>query len=312
MGELGDILGDDFEEQYESETQRRREQRNRVGEEELKAICYKAVEGDGFEGEKPRFTYEGGDVPHDVLLMETYDGDLGKFKNSFKNGGMSVGMFHLDTLMSCAFGEDMMDIVNKIQPNTYYIVVGRYEEKTEMRDGTKETYYNVNPVRGIVPLPQAKKFAENYESSKSQSSIEEQKQDQGTSDTTETEDEEDDTPSPEEQTVKIFEAVSNKKPELLHNVADGDEDAFNTLVSVVNDHAQSDISEDTVYDTFEAEIEEIDDEEEEDDDIDLGGLDDSDGLMGDETDEPSGSENESESSDADDEDDGDNSVDDWF
>lgn len=320
MSELGDVLGDDFASKYEETTQRRRDSNNDVSADVIKAICYKAVHGDGFDGENPRFTYKGGKVPHDVLLMETYDGDLGKFKNSFENGGMSFGMFHLDTLMSCAFNEDMLDLVNKIKPDSYYIVIGRYQEKTVMQDGSEETYYNINPVRAIIPLPQAKKFAEEYESDKDSSSIEEQKEDQGGS-SAESESSEDTDESSEEDKqkliVKVFNAIAEKKPEVLEAVADGDEDALNRLLNVVDDNLDQDVSESEVVDAFEDEIQEIEDgEEEEDDDLDIGGIDDLDESDDDADEGDGGSDNDNDDSSEDASDDGDDdseeSPDDWF
>lgn len=316
MSELGDVLGSDFESKYEEKTQRNRQQRVSIEKETVMAICHEAVNGEGFDGENPRFRYKGTEIPHDVLLMETYDGDLGKFKNSFENGGMSLGMFHLDTLMSCAFNEDMLDVVNKIKPDSYYLVIGSYEEKKVQKDGEENTYYNVNPVRAVVPLHRAKQLADKYEGTKDASSIEEQKEDQSGSESSSS----DDSTSDDEKILQVLNAIGKKKEDLIENTAAGDETALKKITTIADKNLDIEVSQDHVVRVFEAEVQEIDNgEDEEDDDLDLGddldmgtsddsSDDDDDDAGGDESDVDDSTEDASD----DEEDDGDETPDDWF
>ena len=313
MGELEDVFGDDFADEYESETQERQRKRNRVEEDTLKRICYKAVNGDGFKGSEPRFVYEGDSVPHDVLLMQAPESSMEKFKHSFDNGGMSMGMFHLDELFSCTFNEDMVQLLDRIEEGKHYIVVGRYEEKTVQKSGSEEKYLNINPVRGIVPLKVAKKYAEKYDEESQGSTIEEQREDQGTADSSsdKTEDTTPDTAT-DEGILEVLKYVAQEKGAVIEAVADGDEDALTKLVGVVDNNTDGEVTEQHVRDVFEAEVQEIDDEEEEEDDMGLGGLD-----MGDDEDEEEEEEPEPEpepepDTSADDSDDDEESVDDWF
>lgn len=319
MSELGDVLGDDFEEKYESKTQQRREEANKVDKETVKKICYKAVEGDGFDGEEPRFTYEGGEVPHDVLLMESPDQDLQKFRHNFDNGGVSLGMFHLGELFSCAFNEDMLDVVDQIEQDTYYIVIGRYQEKRDTDgSGNERVYYNINPVRGIVPLPQAKKFSEEYSKKMSGSSVEEQAQEQTQEESgSSSSDDGGDEDTLDEDILKVLRHVAKEKESVIKAVADGDSDSLESLVGVVNNNISQSATEEDVVRVFEAEIEEIDDEEEEEeDDFGLDGLGDEDDSDESETSDPEPETEETDDSDeeetADDDEDDEESPDDWF
>lgn len=312
MSELGDVLGSDFESKYEETTQRNRQTKVSVDKETVMAICDKAINGDGFDGENPRFRYTGAELPHDVLLMETYDGDLGKFKNSFENGGMSLGMFHLDNLMSCAFNEDMLDVVDKIEPDSYYIVIGTYEEKKVQKDGNEKTYYNVNPVRAVVPLHRAKKLANEYEGTTDGSSVEEQRDDQQGSSSG---------PDKDDLILKVLNKIAEKKEDLITQTADGDETALQKITTIANNNLDPEITQSDIVRVFEAEIGEIDDgeDEEEEDDFDLGGLDDEEESDdSDEKDEADdmGIGDDDNSSDTDvsdgEDSDGDESPDDWF
>lgn len=319
MSDLEEVFGSDFAQEHESETNKRRQKRNKVEKETLKDICYKAVKGDGFKGSEPRFVYEGDAVPHDVLLMQAPESSMEKFKHSFDNGGMSMGMFHLDELFSCSFNEDMVSLLDRIEEGKHYIVVGRYEEKTVQKSGSEEKYLNINPVRGIVPLKVAQKYAEKRESEKAASSVDEQREDQTGSDDETSEDE---SMSMDEVTdddiLEVLKFVAKKKEEVIAAVADGDKDALSKLVTVANKNIDGEVTEEHVRKVFEAEIQEIDDGEEEEDDMGLDGLDMDDDEEEEEepepepdtSDEPESEPEETESSA--DSDDDEEDVDDWF
>jgi len=316
MSDLEEVFGDEFADEYENKTNERRNKRNKVEEDTLKDICYKAVKGDGFKGSEPRFVYEGDSVPHDVLLMQAPESSMEKFKHSFDNGGMSMGMFHLDELFSCTFNEDMVSLLDRIEEGQHYIVVGKYEERTVQKSNKEEVYLNINPVRGIVPLKVAQKYAEKRESEKEASSVEEQREEQtgGDSSASESESTSNEKPS-DEQILKVLKYVADNKGEVIEAVADGDEDAFNRLVGVADSNIDGEVTEDHVREVFEAEVQEIDDgEEDEEDDMGLDGLD-----MGDDEEEeepepePEPEPEDDDTSDSsDDSDDEEEDVDDWF
>jgi hypothetical protein len=338
MGKLGDILGDDFEEEYENKRREVEEQRRKVSQETMMEICFEAVEGGGFDGEEPRFTFDAGEVDHDVVLMESPQNDLHKFRHEFEqSGGVSLGMFHMGDLWSCVFNEDMVAMVDKIEEDEYYVVVGRYQENIQDA-GTEdeEKYINISPVRGIVPLEVAKEYAEKYDSAMSgsdkQSQAEQQNKDEESSD------DEDDVDVGDlggdggdggdggevdsDKVIKVFHTIGDEAPQVLKETAAGDNDAISKLVKVTNKNLDGDADKERILDIFEDEVEEIEgrgeDEEEEDDDLDLDGLGDEDE---DEDDDGDGEEDESEdaeeddtteSSDESDDEDEDEGVDDWF
>jgi len=310
MGELGDILGEDFEEEYNSTREQRREQARRVDTETMMEICYEAIEGGGFEGDEPRFRFDAGEIDHDVLLMESPNKDLQKFRHDLGENAMSMGMFHLDQLFSCAFNEEMLDVLDKIQQETFYVVAGRYEEKTEVEGGgNKKTYYNISPVRGILPLDKAKEYAEKFEEAMEGKSVEEQSKQQQTDDSSSSGD------SEKEAVIKVFKEAGNKSPKVLEQVADGHEETIDKLVDVTQTNVDFDIGRERILDIFENGVGEIDGRgEDEDDSPDLSGLVDDDGSSDkDSSDTSSDGGSDSSSTDAD-EDESDNSTDvsDWF
>lgn len=283
MGELGDVLGEDFEKQYESKVQERRQKAQRVTSDTMKQICHFAINEGGFKGEEPRFTFDEGDIQHDVLLMQAPEKDIQKFRHKLGDSAVSLGMFHLDKLFSCAFNEGLVELVDKIEEGEYYLVVGRYQQKTEMKDGEERTYNNMSPVRGIAPIAKAKQMAEAYQSETDGSSVEEQAAEQtGSSDESssssggvqvgknkEVED---------SDVIRVFQAVADGSPQVLKQVASGDSDALSKLTNVVNDNTSGkEVGIERVADLFEQEVDEIEgrheeEEEEDDDGIDLGGL----------------------------------------
>jgi hypothetical protein len=319
MSELGDIMGDDFEEEYQEKRSRRREEASKVDKPTLMEICYEAINNGGFKGEEPRFRFSGDSVDHDVLLMESPDDDLETFRWPLGDTAKTQGMFHVDELFSLAFQENMLDLLSKIETGEYYLVVGRYEERTETdSNGNEETYYNINPVRGIVPLSVGKKYADQYEDQMEGSSPEEQAEQQQSESSDDSDSDidlsdADDSSVSDDEIVQIFHAVGDKAADLLQSVVYGDSTSIDKLVTVTNNNLDGEADRERILDLFEEKVDNIDGrgEEEDDDDLDLGGLgDDSD----DEEEVPAptdggGSDTSSESSD----DDGDSSdPSDWF
>jgi hypothetical protein len=307
MGTLGDIMGDDFEEKYEEKSQSRREEANKVEKEVLMEICYKAIEAGGFDGEEPRFRFDAGGITHDVLLMESPADDLQTFRWPLGDSAKTQGMFHLEDLFSLAFQENMLDLLDKIETDQYYLVVGKYEETTQSNsDGEEETYYNINPVRGILPLEAADKYASQYKNQMEGSSIQEQSQAQsgssgdsesGSGGSTDSSDidlggsEDGGSSVSDDEIIEIFHLVADKSEQVMREVTQGDSDAMDQLSTVVSDNVDGDVTEERIFDVFEEAVEEIDGREEEDDsdDLDLGG------IGGGETDSSDSQDDESES-----------------
>ena len=312
-------MGDDFEEEYQEKRSRRREEASKVDKPTLMEICYEAINNGGFKGEEPRFRFSGDSVDHDVLLMESPDDDLETFRWPLGDTAKTQGMFHVDELFSLAFQENMLDLLSKIETGEYYLVVGRYEERTETdSNGNEETYYNINPVRGIVPLKVGKKYADQYEDQMEGSSPEEQAEQQQSESSDDSNSDidlsdADDSSVSDDDIVQIFHAVGDKAADLLQSVVYGDSTSVDKLVTVTNNNLDGEADRERILDVFEENVDTIDGrgEEEDDDDLDLGGL-------GDESDDEEevpaptdggGSDTSSESSD-----DGGDSSDpsDWF
>jgi len=322
MSELGDIMGDDFEEQYQEKRQQAREEASKVEKEVLMEIAYEAINNGGFKGEEPRFRFSGPNVQHDVLLMESPDRDLQKFRHQLGDDAMTMGMFHLDTLFSIVFQSNMIDMLDKIEEEEYYLVVGRYQEKTQTNgNGEEETYYNINPVRGIVPLAIAKKYADKYEEKMAGSSVEEQSEEQNNESSDDDMDlgglEDDDSVS-DEDIVKVFKQIGKKAENVLVSVAEGNEDMIDKLVNVTNNNLSDEADRERILDVFEENVDDIEGRgEDEEDDMDLGGLDDdledeADELEGDLTDDGDDEPEEESESSSDESDDEDSDPSDWF
>lgn len=309
MSELGDIMGEEFEEEYQEKANEARQEARKVSTEMMMEICYEAINNEGFKGEEPRFRFAGENVDHDVLLMESPEDDLETFRWPLGDDAKTQGMFHLEQLFSLAFQENMLDLLSKIETDTYYVVVGDYEETTQQQgDGTEETYYNINPVRGIVPLPLAKEYADKYEDKLESTSVEEQSEQQssssnGSGSDIDLDDDSDSTAS-DEDIVEVFQAIGNKDggEEILQGVANGSDDQIDQLVDLTQENVDGDAGREQILDVFEDQVEEIDGRGEEDDsgmDLDLGS--DSDDDSDDSSDETESESSDDSGSDQDDE-----------
>lgn len=282
MSELGDILGEEFEEKYE-EKRNSRQNASKVDKEVLMEIAYEAINNEGFKGEEPRFRFNDDGSSYDVLLMHSPESDLETFRWPLGDSAKTQGMFHGDELFSLAFQQNLLDLLDKIETDQYYLVVGQYEERSEVdSDGHEETYYNINPVQGIVPLNVAKKYADKFEEQLQGTSVQEQAQQQksessSSSDSSSSDDSQDldmggsDDEVTDSDILTIFNAIGDRAPDLLHSVSGGEQ--LDKLVTVTNNNLDGETDREHILDVFEEEVDSIDGRGEEDDDLDLGGLD---------------------------------------
>lgn len=159
MTDLADTFGDDFAEHIKKKTAERRQERNRVTEEQLARICSLAINEDKFHEGDPQFQYttENG-IDHDVLLMNVPDpenSEVWKHLSEPWDGAARLPMEYLGQWYWSTF-PNKAD-VRDLEQGEYYIVVGSMEE-SEGDDG--ETYYSIYPVRGIASLERAEELAQ--------------------------------------------------------------------------------------------------------------------------------------------------------
>lgn len=321
MSELGDILGDEFEEKYE-EKRNSRQNASKVSTEVLMEIAYEAINNEGFKGEEPRFRFSGNSNSYDVLLMHSPEDDLETFRWPLGDEAKTQGMFHGDQLFSLAFQQNLLDLLDKIETDEYYLVVGQYEERTETNsNGQEDTYYNINPVQGIVPLSVGKKYADKYEDELQGSSVQEQAQKQQNESSTDDEPDIDMGDSgnsvTDDDVLQMFNAIGDQAPDLIRSVSEGN--MLDKLVEVTNNNLDGETDREHILDVFEAEVDSIDGRgEDEDGGLDLGDLDgDDDAELDDGLPEHDGEDEsdntETEADNTDDEaSDGDGDPSDWF
>lgn len=325
MSEIGDILGEEFEQEYNETAEQRRETARKVDSDTLKEICYEAIKAGRWKGEEPRFVFEGDNIDHDVVLLEAPRENISKFRHPFNDSeGISMGMFHQGRLWNAIFNENLADVVDRIEEGEAYLVVGRYQERNYTdNDGNEQTALQIAPVRGILPLAKAKEFAEQYEQQMEGTTVEEQAQQQQQQ--VQSDDDEDSLDlgggepeqASEEDILKVFKAAASQREDVVRGVGSGDEDDIDTLVDLVDTHTDGEVTRDLVIELFEEHVQEIDwPEEEEDDELDLGGEDTSDSDDDDSIEDMmmGGGDGESSSNESSDdgEDEEDTDVSDWF
>lgn len=159
--ELEDVFGEDFAKGIRERTAERRQERNRVTEEQMKKICSMAINDNKFdpsEGDPTfSFTTENG-ITHQVLLMQVPDpqnGEVWEHLSEPWEGAARLPLEYLGEWYWSTFPEKK-DVANLAQGD-WIVVVGEIEEN-EGDDG--QVYRNVYPVRGVATLSEAKEYAE--------------------------------------------------------------------------------------------------------------------------------------------------------
>jgi len=159
--ELEDVFGEDFAKGIRERTAERRQERNRVTEEQMKKICSMAINDNKFdpsEGDPMfSFTTENG-ITHQILLVQVPDPQSGEVWEHLEEpweGAARLPLEYLGEWYWSTFPEKRD--VTELSQGDWAVVVGDIEEN-EGDDG--QVYRNIYPVRGVATLPQAKSYAE--------------------------------------------------------------------------------------------------------------------------------------------------------
>lgn len=160
MTGLEDTFGEEFAENIRSKTAERRQERNRVTEEQMAEICSMAINESKFEDGDPQFVYKtDNNVEHNVMLVQAPDpsGDKTLWDHLSEpwEGAAKIPLEYLGEWYWSTFPQK--DDVKEIEAGDWYIVAGSVEEN-EGDNG--DVFKNIYPVRGIASLDEAKQYAE--------------------------------------------------------------------------------------------------------------------------------------------------------
>lgn len=159
MTDLEDVFGDEFAQHVQERTAKRREERNRLTEEQMAEVASLAINEGKFEDGDPRFTYTTDNgITHNVMLVQVPDPDNGEVWEHLSEPWDGAAKLPLDYLGEWYWSvfPDKKD-VQKLEQGMYAIVTGGIEE-SEGEGG--EVYYSIYPVRGILTLDEAKEYAQ--------------------------------------------------------------------------------------------------------------------------------------------------------
>lgn len=187
MTDLEDTFGADFAQNIKEKTAERREERNRVTDEQMAEICHLAVNENKFDDGDPQFTYKtDSGVTHNVLLMqlpamENSSKEVWDFLDEPWDGAASIPFDYLGEWMRCTFpNEEQKKLLQKVNKGDWAIVVGSID--TYEKDNG-DVIESVQPVRGLATLDEAKEIASKM------------MEEEGFSTDSEEDEEEDDSPS---------------------------------------------------------------------------------------------------------------------
>ena len=161
MTELEDVFGEEFAEDIKQQAAKRREERNRVTQEQMMKICSLAINEGKFDPEDgdPMFTYttENG-LTHQVLLMQVPDpqgSEVWEHLAEPWEGAARLPIEYLGEWYWCTFPDK--EQLKKLDQGQYCIVVGSIEEN---QNDSGEVFKNVYPVRNVATLSEAKEYAD--------------------------------------------------------------------------------------------------------------------------------------------------------
>lgn len=162
MSELEDVFGEEFAQHVQEKTAERRQERNRLTEEQMAEVAHLAINEGKFEEGDPQFTYTTDNgITHNILLMQVPDpenGEVWEHLGEPWDGAARLPLDYLGEWYWCTF-PDKKDVADLSQGD-YAIIAGSIEEN-EGDDG--QIYKSVYPVRGMLLLNKAKDYAEKYD-----------------------------------------------------------------------------------------------------------------------------------------------------
>lgn len=262
--QLENVFGEEFASQVRERTAERRQERNRLTEEQMMQVCSMAINENKFDPDEgdPMFSFVSDNgMTHSILLMQVPDpqgGEVWEHLEEPWEGAARLPLEYLGEWYWCTF-PDKQDVA-KLNQGDYVIIAGSIEEN-EGDDG--QVYKNVYPVRGCVTLSEAKEMAEKAKETEFSSSEDETEEE--TAETEEKTEEEDD--------------AESSKPDMFSSDDDDDDDDGSSssssgggggLSSLIDngdeDEEEEEAEEDTSvpYDDIAAMVEQISDEQDED------------------------------------------------
>jgi len=162
--QLEAVFGEEFSSKIQQRAAERREERNRVTDEQLMTICARAIQGNEFDPDEgdPMFTYTTDNgLTHNVLLMQVPDPQGREIWENLSEPWEGAARLPLDYLGEWYWSTfPQKQDVAKLSQGDWVIVVGNIDEQ-EGDEG--EVYKNIYPVRGIATLDEAQEYAEQAE-----------------------------------------------------------------------------------------------------------------------------------------------------
>lgn len=161
MTDLENTFGEEFAQNYKEQIAKKREQRNKVRDEDKLEIAHLAVNEGKFQEGEPRFTFQSeSGVSHEVRLMQLpkmENKSIFGYVNELKTGAVTCPLDYLGDWMSCLFNDP--EDLRQMEPGEHYIIIG---ELDQWENDKGEVNDQISPVRGVLSLPEAKKAADMY------------------------------------------------------------------------------------------------------------------------------------------------------
>lgn len=162
MSELEDVFGEEFAQHVQEKTAERRQERNRLTDEQMAEVAHLSISEGKFEEGDPQFTYTTDNgITHNILLMQVPDPDGGEVWEHLSepwDGAARLPLEYLGQWYWSTFPEKKD--VAELEQGQHVIVAGSIEED-EGDNG--EMYYSIYPVRGVLSLNDAQELASKYE-----------------------------------------------------------------------------------------------------------------------------------------------------
>lgn len=161
MTELEDVFGEDFASHVQERTAERRQERNRVTDEQKAEIAHLCVNEGKFEEGDPQFNYTTDNgITHTVMLAQVPDPENSEVWEHLSEpweGAAKLPLEYLGQWYWSVF-PDKQDVAD-LEQGEDLVVVGSIEE-SEGDNG--EVYYNIYPVRGVLQLDDLQQLADAY------------------------------------------------------------------------------------------------------------------------------------------------------